>query len=413
MASFEFILVTGSFLVILSIASGYASGRLGIPSLLLFLAIGMLAGSDGPGGIEFDNPRLTQYIGVLALVFILFAGGLDTNWRAVRPVVWSAFSLSTLGVCVSTVLIGWFASSTLDFSFLEGLLLGAIVSATDAAAVFTILRAKSIRLQGNLSPLLEFESGSNDPTAAILTVGLIELLSHPSTSTWDLLRMFAVQVALGAGFGLLMGKAMAYLLDRFELDFPGLYPVLTLALVVFTYGVTSVLGGSGFLAVYLAGMMIGQKTFARKLDIMRFHDGVAWLMQITMFLVLGLQVFPHRLVPLILPALLLSVFLMVIARPASVFLSLALSRMSFREQGLMAWVGLRGAVPIILATFPLVAGIPKADRMFHLVFFIVVTSLLFQGPSVSLVARWLGVEERPVTRAKTSKVAASSSNVRA
>src|SRR6185295_13139154 len=182
MASFEFILVTGSFLVILSIASGYASGRLGIPSLLLFLAIGMLAGSDGPGGIEFDNPRLTQYIGVLALVFILFAGGLDTNWRAVRPVVWSAFSLSTLGVCVSTVLIGWFASSTLDFSFLEGLLLGAIVSATDAAAVFTILRTKSIRLRGNLSPLLEFESGSNDPTAAILTVGLIELLSHPSTS---------------------------------------------------------------------------------------------------------------------------------------------------------------------------------------------------------------------------------------
>jgi len=409
MPSLELSLAIGSFLVILSIASGYASGRLGIPSLLLFLAIGMLVGSDGPGGIEFDNPHLVQSIGVVALALILFAGGLDTQWHSVRPVLWRGISLSTVGVCVTALLVGWFASAVLNFAFLQGLLLGAIVSSTDAAAVFAILRAKHIQLKGDLTPLLELESGSNDPMAVILTIGLIELLTQPSTSALDLLRMFAVQVTLGAGLGVIMGKVMGYLLDRFELEFQGLYPVLSVALALFTYGITSGLGGSGFLAVYLAGLLVGRRSFARKADVMRFHDGVAWLMQITMFLVLGLQVFPSRLVPLMVPALLLSLFLIVIARPASIFLGLLPTRMPVRERALVAWVGLRGAVPIILATFPLVAGIPRADEMFHLVFFIVLTSLLLQGPSVSLVARWLGVEGTPVAPAKTSEVAGPSS----
>jgi cell volume regulation protein A len=352
----------------------------------------MFAGSEGPGGIEFDYPRLVQSLGVLALAFILFAGGLDTEWASVRQVVWGGVALSTLGVGLTAVLVAWFAVRILDFSVLEGLLLGSIVSSTDAAAVFAVLRSKNVSLKNPLNPLLELESGSNDPMAVFLTTGLITVVMNQGTSVMDLLPMFALQMPLGAALGWLMGKGIVLVLNKIRLEYDGLYPVLSLSLVLFTYGVTTTLGGNGFLAVYLAGLIMGNSLFVHKASLMRFHDGLAWLMQIVMFLTLGLQVFPSGIIPIIGIGLLISLFLMLIARPLSVFLTLAFSRMSLKEKTMISWVGLRGAVPIILGTFPLLAGVPKADMIFNLVFFIVLTSVLLQGTSLPLLARWLGLE---------------------
>lgn len=388
----EMIMLAGSVLLLVAIFASKLSSRLGIPALILFLAVGMLAGSEGPGGIHFDDPRLVQSVGVIALAYILFAGGLDTNWQSVRPVVWEGVSLSTVGVGVTSLLVGWFVHVTLGFTWLEGLLLGAIVSSTDAAAVFAVLRGRNVSLRGELKPLLELESGSNDPMAVFLTTGMILLLTDPATRIVSLIPLVVWQMAFGAGLGYLFGKGAVLLINRLRLDYEGLYFVLTMTLVPLTYGVTSLARANGFLAVYVAGMVMGNSAFVQKKSLIRFHDGLAWLMQIVMFLVLGLQVFPSHLVPVISIGLVVAAFLMLVARPVSVFLGLSLSRMSLREKGLIAWVGLRGSVPIVLATFPLLSGIEKAEMMFNLVFFIVLASALLQGSSIPLVARWLGLE---------------------
>jgi cell volume regulation protein A len=288
--------------------------------------------------------------------------------------------------------VAWFAVRILEFSLLEGLLLGSIVSSTDAAAVFAVLRSKNVSLKNPLKPLLEFESGSNDPMAVFLTIGFVSLLTNKDASLLDLLPMFLLQMPVGALLGWIMGKGMVLAINKFRLEYDGLYPVLSLSLVLFTYGITDALGGNGFLAAYLAGLIMGNSSFVHKASLIRFHDGLAWLMQITMFLALGLQVFPSRIVPVIGIGLVVSLFLMLIARPLSVFLTLAFTRLSVKEKTLISWVGLRGAVPIILGTFPLVAGVPKADMIFNMVFFIVLTSVLLQGTSLPLVARWLGLE---------------------
>ena len=387
----ESILLAASILVFLSILASKASQKLGVPALLLFLAIGMLAGSDGPGGIEFDYPRAAQYLGVIALSFILFSGGLDTDWREVRPVLWSGLTLATVGVFLTALLVGGFAFVVLNFSWLDSLVLGAVVSCTDAAAVFAVLRAKKVSLRGHLKPLLELESGSNDAMAVLLTVGLLRLAINPETTITDLVLMFVMQMAIGTVAGLAMGRAMTSLMNAIRLDYEGLYPVLSISLVFFTYAATATLGENGFLAVYIAGLVLGHHEFHAKKELLRSHDVIAWLMQIIMFLTLGLQVFPSRLLPIIGIGLLISGFLMFLARPIAVFISLLTSRLTFRETVFISWVGLRGAVPIILATFPLVAGNPQADMIFHLVFFIVLTSVLLQGTTLSRVARWLKV----------------------
>jgi len=387
----ESILLAASILVFLSILASKASQKLGVPALLLFLAIGMLAGSDGPGGIEFDYPRAAQYLGVIALSFILFSGGLDTDWREVRPILWSGLTLATVGVFLTALLVGGFAFVVLDFSWLDSLVLGAVVSCTDAAAVFAVLRAKKVSLRGHLKPLLELESGSNDAMAVLLTVGLLRLVTNPETTMTELVLMFVMQMAVGTAAGFAMGRAMAFLMNAIRLDYEGLYPVLSVSLVFFTYAATAELGGNGFLAVYLAGLVLVHHEFHAKKELLRSHDVIAWLMQIIMFLTLGLQVFPSRLLPIIGIGLLISGFLMFLARPIAVFISLLTSRLTFRETVFISWVGLRGAVPIILATFPLVAGNPQADMIFHLVFFIVLTSVLLQGTTLSRVARWLKV----------------------
>ncbi len=388
----EYILLGTAVLLLLSIIASKASGRLGVPALVLFLLIGMLAGSDGLGGIHFDDPWLAQLLGVVALAYILFAGGLETDWASIRPILWHGMALSTVGVVLTAVAVGWFATIVLGFSWQEGMLLGAIVSSTDAAAVFAVLRSKNVSLKGPLRPLLELESGSNDPMAVLLTVGLIRLLADPGAPLSDLLLLLIIQIVLGAALGYGMGRGIIFLVNNIRLEYEGLYPVLTLSLVLLSYGVAEALGGNAFLAVYLAGVIVGNSDFIHKKSLLHFHNGLAWLMQITMFLTLGLLVFPSQLVPIVAVGLLVSIFLMVVARPFGVFVTLLFFNLGVKEKLMVAWVGLRGAVPIILATFPLLAGIPKADVIFNVVFFIVLTSVLLQGTSIPLVAKWLGVE---------------------
>jgi len=400
----EYLLLGTSVLLLLSVIASKASGRLGVPVLLLFLIIGMLAGSDGPGGIHFDNPWLAQSLGVVALVFILFAGGLDTEWASVRSQLGRGVMLSTLGVAITAGLVALFATTALGMSWPEGLLIGAIVSSTDAAAVFAVMRSRYVSLRGSLKPLLELESGSNDPMAVFLTIGMISLITGASSSVTDLVPMFIRQMVLGAAIGYGMGRLMVLLVNRLRLEYDGLYPVLTLSLVLLTYSGSAWLGGNGFLAVYLAGLMMGNSDFIHKRSLLRFHDGLAWLMQIAMFLTLGLQVFPTQLVPVAGTGLLLALFLMVCARPLAVFLTLAPTSLTLREKTMVAWVGLRGAVPIILATFPLLAGVPQAGMIFNLVFFSVLMSVLLQGTSIPLVARWLRVDEPLQSSVDTSSV---------
>ncbi len=379
---------------VLLLASVFASRltRIGIPALLLFLLVGMLAGSDGPGRIPFDNPPLAQALGVVALAFILFSGGFDTAWEDVRPVLGRGLILATAGVALTAALTGFFAWWITDLPLAHALLLGSIVSSTDAAAVFSVLRSRNVRLRPHLRSLLEFESGSNDPMAVFLTVSMIGVITVPqTTSTIGLSVGFVWQMACGAVLGILAGRLGATTINRIELGYDGLYPVLVMGMLLLTYGVTDLVRGNPFLAVYVAGIALRRETFVHKRSLVRFYDGIAWLMQIVMFLALGLQVFPSRLPAIAGEGLAIAVFLTLAARPIAVVLALLPFRVPWREVVLTAWVGLRGAAPIILATFPLVAGVEHADRLFAIVFFIVLTSALIQGTSVPWVARRLGL----------------------
>lgn len=391
MIDVNYLLLAGSVLILASIGIAKLSDNLGVPTMLLFIGIGMLAGSEGAGGIYFDDPNLAKSIGVIALIIILFAGGLDTKWSRVQPVFWHASALSTVGVLITAVLVGLFFSFIFHLPLYMGLLLGAIISSTDAAAVFSVLRSKNLGLKGDLQPLLELESGSNDPMAVFLTVGLIQLITVPTESFYQLVPQFFFQMSVGGIMGWGSGKIIAYFLNNLKLAYEGIYPVFLLALAALVYSFTTVIGGSGFLAVYLAGMVVGNSDIVQKKSLFRFFDGMAWLSQIAMFVTLGLLVFPSRLIPVTGAGLLVSSFLMFVARPASVFLSLVFTKFSWKEKILIAWVGLRGAVPIILATFPLLAQIHQAELIFDLVFFTVLTSALFQGWSIPLAARWLGL----------------------
>jgi len=384
------LLVAGG-IVLLSIFASKISERLGIPALLLFLGLGMLAGSDGLGGIHFDNAEVARFVGIVSLVLILYAGGLDTIWGDIRPILTRGVALSTLGVIVTAVALGLFATLILGFSLQEGLLLGAIAASTDAAAVFAILRARGTHLKGKIRSLLEYESGSNDPTAVLLTISLLELVTGTSDSVAGLIVSYFLQMSLGAIVGVVMSSLAVIIINRIQLDHDGLYPVLSLALVALTYGAADLANGSGFLAVYVAGLIMGNRIFIHKRSLIRFHDGLAWLAQISMFVSLGLLVFPSELPSVIGPGLLIAAFLILVARPLSVFVCLAFSGFGLREQLFISWVGLRGAAPIILATFPLVAGIANADLIFNVVFFVVIVSVALQGTTVPFAARWLGV----------------------
>jgi cell volume regulation protein A len=387
----ELVMLIGAALVCFSVFATRTSSRFGVPALLLFLGIGMLAGSEGPGGIAFADYGVAQTVGVVALVFILFSGGLDTDWPAIRPVLVQGLVLANAGVLLSTAILGGFAVLVLGFEWQAALLLGAIVSSTDAAAVFSVMRERGMNLKHNLEPLIELESGSNDPIAVFLTLGLIGVITTPGASLASLIPSFLLQMALGAAGGWLFGQLIVQVVNRVRLKQEGLYVVLTLALTLLTYAAVTLIGGNGFLAVYLAGIIIGNHNIVHKRSILRFHDGVAWLMQIAMFLTLGLLVFPSQLLPVAPTGLLVALFLALVARPLSVLATLFWFRRSLPELLMVSWAGLRGAVPIVLATFPLLAGVPGANMIFNVVFFIVFVSVLLQGMSIGWVARWLGV----------------------
>jgi cell volume regulation protein A len=388
----ENILLLGSVLLFVSIIASKTSFKLGVPTLILFLVVGMLAGSDGPGGIYFNDPETAKLLGVVALTFILFSGGLETKWESVKPVIRNGIALSTVGVVITAVIVAAFSSWLMNFSALESMLLGAIVSSTDAAAVFSILRSKNVGLKGHIRPLLELESGSNDPMAYFLTLSLIFLIQHPESSGISLLPRFFLGMAIGVIAGYLAGKFMVWLLNHIKLDIEGLYPVLVMSLVFFVFSFSDAIGGNGFLSVYISAIILGNNNFIHKKSLLRFYDGMAWLMQIVMFLALGLLVFPSQFAPILDEGILIALFLILIARPVAVLISLSFAKdLNWRKKLFISWVGLRGAAPIVFATYPLIAGVSHANLIFNLVFFISASSVLLQGTTLPIMAKLLRV----------------------
>jgi cell volume regulation protein A len=380
-------MLIAAVLLIVSVLATKVSGRLGVPALVVFLVIGMLAGSEGIGGIYFDDAVLTQEVGTVALAFILFSGGLDTRIRAVRPVIWRGALLATFGVVATMLLMAGFAVYVLGFALLPALLFGAVVSSTDAAAVFGVLSSRSSGVDPEVRTLVELESGSNDPMAAVLTLGMTQLILQPEKGVFDLALFFVQQMLVGGVAGIVLGYVGVWMIDRARLQSEGLYTVLSLAMVLAIYGGTASIGGNGFLAVYLAGIVIGSREVLHRRELVRFHDGLAWIMQVVMFLVLGLLVFPSQLAPVAGMGFAAAAFLVLVARPAAVLLSLAPFRMNVRRMAAVSWLGMRGAVPIVLATFPATYGVPDSDLLFDLVFFIVLTSVVVQGATMTWAAR--------------------------
>lgn len=387
----ENFMLIGSLLLFASIVLARNSSRMGLPMLIFFLLAGMLAGSEGIGGIRFNDPKASQFIGVISLCIILFSSGLETDWLRVRRVLGRGLMLSTVGVIITASAIGIFVWQVTDFSLLEGLLLGSIVSSTDAAAVFSILREKDLSLKSGLRPTLELESGSNDPMAFILVISLLQLVLSSSANAMDVIQSFVSHMAIGAVAGLGFGYAGKQIINRIRLSFEGLYPILMLSLVYISFYATDLIDGNGFLAVYICGVYLGNQKLIHKRTILKMFDATAWLMQIILFLTLGLLVYPSHIVPLIGIGLAIAAFLIFVARPLAVFVSLLPFRIPSREKLFISWVGLRGAVPIVFATYPLLAGIDKAGVIFNIVFFISITSVLVQGTTLPLVANWLKV----------------------
>ena len=392
------IIFFGALLVLGSILASVFSARFGTPILLIFLVLGMLAGEDGPGGIEFNDFQLAYLFSTLALAVILLDGGMRTNAETFRVALKPAVSLATVGVVVSAAITGAFAAWVFDLNWLHGLLVGAIVGSTDAAAVFALLHAHGMELKQRVGATLEVESGSNDPMAVFLVVVLIEAIAAGQTTlSWTVLFEFAKQMTLGAVAGVAGGRLLVWANNRLSLE-TGLYPLLAIAGGVTIYGGVTVAGGSGFLAIYLVGIVLGNAPLQAKQNILRVNDGMAWLSQIMMFLMLGLLVTPSQIPPIALPAIGVGLALILVARPVAVWVSLLPFRFPWREQVFIAWVGLRGAVPIILGTFPLLAGVENAMAYFNITFIAVLISLVLQGWTLAPVARLLNLEVPPKAR---------------
>ncbi|MBU5438033.1 potassium/proton antiporter [Tissierella sp. MSJ-40] len=391
--TFNYTVLLVSSVLLVCVMSSKLSYRIGVPVLIVFLGIGMLVGSDGIGFVYFDNPAIAQYIGSTALAFILFTGGMDTKWTSVKPVIKSGLVLATVGVLGTAIFVGVFTYFVTDMTIWEGLLLGAIVSSTDAATVFSILKSKSLNLKGDLVPLLEFESGSNDPMAYMITVILVSIITTGESSLIAFILMFTRQMIIGGILGYVLARLFTLLINYIKLDYDGLYYVFLIATVYLIFAIVSILDGNGFLAMYVAGIVFGNTRYIHKRSLIKFFDGQTWLMQITLFVTLGLLVFPSQLPSVAGKGLIISSFIIFVARPVCMFILMSFFEYSFKEKLLVSWVGFRGAASIVFAIIPYMEGLPVANEIFNIVFFIVLTSVVIQGTLFPIIARKLGLVE--------------------
>jgi potassium/hydrogen antiporter len=388
MSDAELIFVAGALLAVGIIAAKVAD-RVRVPGLLLFVALGMLVGSDGPGGVEFENAELTRTLGTIGLVLILFEGGLSAGWKEIGPVIGTAISLAVVGTVVTAALTGLAASWLLGLGTLESLIVGSAVAATDSAAIFAVLRGSTLRRR--LARSLEGESGMNDPVALLLVTGFIDWIQDPGYGAEDMILNLVFKLALGAVLGIVVGFAARWAVRNVDLPTPGLYPVASMATAAVAYGLTELSHGSGFLAVYLTALILGTGTVPAKRTMLSFHQGLSWVSQIALFFLLGLLVFPSQLGDVAVDGVLLAIALIFVARPVAAFLASLAWPFSLPERVMLGWAGLRGAIPIWLATFPVIAGVGGASELFNVVFFVVVASTLVQGASFERLAKRLGV----------------------
>ena len=395
------ILLIGAVLLMAGILIQKPGYRFGIPALLLFLVVGMIFGCDGLG-VQFDDVRGAQFVGMVSLSIILFAGGLGTRIKDIKPILSPGIVLSTVGVLLTTAITGifvWWISglswTSIHFALLPSMLLAATMSSTDSASVFGILGAQKMNLKHNLRPTLELESGSNDPMAYLITTMLVDVLvTGDSVTVVSLLRIFLVQFVLGALLGFAFGRLGVWMLNRLNLDNRALYPIMAVAICFLTFSLTDTLGGNGYLAIYVTGIVIGNEKVSFRRETITFIDGLSWLCQIVMFLMLGLLVNPLEMWQVAGMALLIGLFMIVVARPISVFFSLIpFSNIPFKGKVFISWVGLRGAVPILFATYPVVAGLEDHHTIFNIVFFITILSLLVQGTTITSMAQYLKLSE--------------------
>jgi potassium/hydrogen antiporter len=384
----ELILVTGGLLAA-GIAGALLADRVRIPGLLLFLGLGMLAGSEGIGGIEFDDAELARTLGTIALILILFEGGLSSGWGEIRPVLGTAASLATVGTVVTAAVAGLAAQWIFNLSTLEGMLVGAAIAATDSAAIFAVLRRST--LEKRLARSLEGESGMNDPVALLLVIGFIDWIQEPGYGFTDMAGLLVLKLALGAAIGVAIGRLSVAALNRVQLPTDGIYPVATIAIAALSFGLAEIAHGSGFLATYLTALALGGSSIPARRTVVAFHEGVGWVAQIGLFILLGLLVFPSTLGDVALEGLALSAALILVARPLAAFVATILGPLNLRERAMLGWAGLRGATPIWLATFPVVAGVGTGQELFSIIFFVVVTSTLIQGASFEPLAARLGL----------------------
>lgn len=384
----ELILVAGGLLAA-GILGALLADRVRIPGLLLFLGLGMLVGSEGIGGIEFTDTELARTLGTIALVLILFEGGLTAGWSEIRPVLGTAASLATVGTIVTAAIAGFAAKWIFDLSLLEGMLVGAAIAATDSAAIFAVLRRSTLKKR--LARSLEGESGMNDPVALLLVIGFIDWIQEPGYGLADMAVLLVLKLAIGAAIGVAVGRLAVEGLRRVRLPTDGIYPVATIAIAALSFGIAEVAHGSGFLAVYLTALALGGSNIPARRTVVAFHEGVGWVAQIGLFVMLGLLVFPSELGDVAVEGLALSAALILVARPLAAFASTLLSPLNLRERAMLGWAGLRGAAPIWLATFPVVAGVGAGQELFSIVFFVVVTSTLIQGASFEPLATRLGL----------------------
>lgn len=396
----EGFLLIGSILLVVSIFVSKLSFKFGVPTLLLFLIVGMVFGSDGVG-IEFSNVKYAQAIGIVAMSIILFSGGMDTKFSDIKPVILPGMVLSTLGVVLTAVITGLFifllsksAIISITFSLPISILIASTAASTDSASVFSILRGQNIGLKNNLRPMLELESGSNDPVAYIMTITMIGAVTSGDGLSWSLVVNFIIQLLVGALFGYLFGKLGVFIINKINLHNTSLYPILVLCLIFFTYPATYFLNGNGYLAVYIAGMVVGNHPLVKKMETTTFLDGLTWLFQIIMFLVLGLLVNPHELITIAPFAILVAIFMIVFSRPLTVLLALLpFKNIDFKSKMFISWVGLRGAVPILFATYPVISDVPNSHVIFNIVFFITIVSLIVQGTTIPFMAKKLDLDQ--------------------